>query len=218
MTVSEDRVPSAADVDHSERRYFSIGIAATIVWAGFWLVMTAFAAERPTKLNEWGDFVGGITGPIVLGWLVLGYLQTSKALVIDHAELRAIVKETRQQQRIQTTTGQPRFATVGRRHSSEKGSLFELKVTNSDNPAGSVTITGVSGAGEEEVASRDAPLHAGDQRRYTFERAPQLIRISYVDIFGRAQFVELEMPRPAEANWGGEGRVVRESYNLGDGS
>ena len=52
-------------------------------------------------LNEWGDFLAGVTAPLALGWIVIGYFQygqeirvNTTALEWQKAELRRQAEET----------------------------------------------------------------------------------------------------------------------------
>jgi hypothetical protein len=60
----------------------ALGAVASLLW----LVAASYAAFRQLQapealpLNAWGDFVAGATAPLAFFWLVLGYLQNTKAL------------------------------------------------------------------------------------------------------------------------------------------
>jgi len=71
---------------------FAIGIGITLIWigAGIWLAITQ---ERPTKLNEWGDFIAGFSAPLAFFWLVLGYLQQGEELKNNTEALRLQAEE-----------------------------------------------------------------------------------------------------------------------------
>lgn len=79
-----------------------VGVCVTLAWMIFTVCML-FAQERPTKLNEWGDFFAGFFAPLAFLWLVLGYLQqgdelkhSTKALQLQADELRNSVEQQSQ--------------------------------------------------------------------------------------------------------------------------
>ena len=85
------------------KRLTKLGIALS---AGWLLIIGAIIARDVTgalamKLNEAGDFLAGVTAPLALLWLVVGYFQhgeelklNTKALHAQQEELRRQVEET----------------------------------------------------------------------------------------------------------------------------
>ena len=78
-----------------------------IVFSAMWLIGCLFIVIAHSdeisaiNLNEWGDFLAGVTAPLALFWLVIGYFQHSeelrlntKALEMQQEELRSQVAET----------------------------------------------------------------------------------------------------------------------------
>ena len=55
-----------------------------IVFSAMWLIGCLFIVIAHSdeisaiNLNEWGDFLAGVTAPLALFWLVIGYFQHSK--------------------------------------------------------------------------------------------------------------------------------------------
>ena len=49
--------------------------------------------------NEWGDFFAGVSAPIALLWLVIGYFQHGEELKLNTEALRLQQKELKQQVR-----------------------------------------------------------------------------------------------------------------------
>jgi hypothetical protein len=73
-------------------RKFAIGIGVSVAWIGV-AVWMAITLERPTKLNEWGDFIAGFSAPLAFFWLVLGYLQQGEELKNNTEALRLQAEE-----------------------------------------------------------------------------------------------------------------------------
>lgn len=80
-----------------------IGFVITGLWLGAFLVVLIAKADslRSLELNEWGDFLAGVTAPLALIWIVIGYfLQgeelrlNTEALKAQHDELKRQVAET----------------------------------------------------------------------------------------------------------------------------
>ena len=80
-------------------RHGSIGWALTGVWLA--LVAALLVWKRGSlstlTLDQWGTFLGGITGPVALLWLVLGYLQQGRELQLNTTALRLQAEELRNQ-------------------------------------------------------------------------------------------------------------------------
>ncbi|WCM86667.1 hypothetical protein [Acidovorax sp. NCPPB 3576] len=79
-----------------------IGIAATLGYAIVmaWFVDGRWADIQGLKLNELGDFLAGVFGPLAILWLVLGFFQqgielkqNSEALHLQAAELKNSVEQ-----------------------------------------------------------------------------------------------------------------------------
>ncbi len=80
------------------------GIGGTTLWV---VVVGVFAscnwdAASKLTLNEWGDFIAGVTAPVAFFWLILGYFQqgeelrlNTQALAAQERELSLQVEETR---------------------------------------------------------------------------------------------------------------------------
>lgn len=82
-----------------------IGVLVTAAWVIFLLVLMSMRSEDlgTMKLQDWGTFLGGVTGPVAFLWLILGYLQQGEelrlntdALRLQQEELRHQVEETAQ--------------------------------------------------------------------------------------------------------------------------
>jgi hypothetical protein len=76
-----------------------IGWVLTAIWL---LVMVGLlwwhsAAAGRLTLEGWGTFLGGVTGPLALMWLILGYLQQGEELRLNTDALRLQQEELRRQ-------------------------------------------------------------------------------------------------------------------------
>lgn len=64
----------------------ALGTAIYVIFISIKVFME-FEAFRELKLNELGDFLAGVFGPIAFLWLVLGFLQQGRELRISSASL-----------------------------------------------------------------------------------------------------------------------------------
>lgn len=78
----------------------------TFMWVGIVIAVPFFCSgiEKPSKLNEWGDYLAGAFSPLAFFWLIMGYLQqgkelqqNTKALELQAQELQNSVTEQRKQ-------------------------------------------------------------------------------------------------------------------------
>ena len=85
------------------RRYTKLGLAITATWLllVFVLLIIKGGSVPTMTLNEWGDFLAGVSAPLALLWLVIGYFQhgeelrlNTEALIAQQEELRRQVEET----------------------------------------------------------------------------------------------------------------------------
>jgi uncharacterized membrane protein YccC len=107
MTVAERKTsegPAVLD-DKRERRHLPrIGLALTALYVAGLVIYLLVQGQNPAdlKLNELGDFLGGVSSPLAFLWLVLGFFQQSreirlsgKALHLQAQEMRATREEQR---------------------------------------------------------------------------------------------------------------------------
>lgn len=91
------------------RTLTKIGFILTAFWLGVFAVIGLSTDTSRMGLNEWGDFLAGVSAPLALLWLVIGYFQqgdelrlNTKALDAQKEELRRQAEETRRLAEIQT--------------------------------------------------------------------------------------------------------------------
>ncbi|GAB3044682.1 hypothetical protein GCM10027155_07170 [Acinetobacter apis] len=67
----------------------------TFIWVGIVIVVPIFCSsiDKPSKLNEWGDYLAGAFSPLAFFWLIMGYLQQGKELKNSIEEQRNSVEE-----------------------------------------------------------------------------------------------------------------------------
>ncbi|MEO0484695.1 MAG: hypothetical protein AAF092_02150 [Pseudomonadota bacterium] len=79
-----------------------IGIWASIAYLGCLLLFILLGMQigaiksGPLELNQLGDFLAGVFGPLALGWLVLGFFQQGHELRLQVTELRNSVVQQKE--------------------------------------------------------------------------------------------------------------------------
>ncbi|WP_460100923.1 hypothetical protein [Qipengyuania sp. 483] len=91
--------------DRKQRRRLPlVGLLLTACYLIGLVVYLAVQGQNPAdlKLNELGDFLGGVSSPLAFLWLVLGFFQqsreirlSSQALHLQAAEMKRSVDEHR---------------------------------------------------------------------------------------------------------------------------
>lgn len=91
--------------DQRKRKHLpQIGFVLTGTYVLGIVVYLAWQGQNPVelRLNELGDFLGGVSSPLAFLWLVLGFFQSSreirissKALHLQASEMRASMDEQR---------------------------------------------------------------------------------------------------------------------------
>jgi hypothetical protein len=83
-----------------------IGIAITFVWLTTigTLVFFKWDSTQNLSLNEWGDFLAGVTAPLAFLWLIIGYIQqrqelksNTEALLFQREEMARQALELKEQ-------------------------------------------------------------------------------------------------------------------------
>ncbi|MBY7997612.1 hypothetical protein ACRTC7_22445 [Vibrio fluvialis] len=62
-----------------------LGICLTVAWAllSAFLLYTRWEHALGMSLNEWGDFLAGMTAPVAFLWLIIGYMLQRKELSLN---------------------------------------------------------------------------------------------------------------------------------------
>ncbi len=96
-------IESAAD-RNSRRHLPQIGLALSAIYIAGLVTYLLVQGQNPAdlRLNELGDFLGGVSSPLAFLWLVLGFFQQSreirlsgKALNLQAREMQRSVDEHR---------------------------------------------------------------------------------------------------------------------------
>ncbi|MGB3723552.1 MAG: hypothetical protein WA979_12140 [Pacificimonas sp.] len=102
MADSEEIVD--LDDKRERRRLPMIGLLLTAFYVAGLVLYLVLQGQNPAslRLNELGDFLGGVSSPLAFLWLVLGYFQqsreirlSSKALHLQAREMKRSVDEHR---------------------------------------------------------------------------------------------------------------------------
>ena len=146
------------------------GILVTVIYIVAIVVMRyeSLLHLETMPLNEFGDFFAGVFGPLMLFWLILGYVQQQKELQQNTSALQLQAKELRRsveqhKELVKATKGQlqmdlkfleiektrvyreshPRFSIVhsGRRRNSGGKGVYEIGIRNSGRSAFEVTFS-----------------------------------------------------------------------------
>ena len=90
--------PAAILEDKRERRRLPvIGLGLTAVYVLGLVAYLAVQGQNPAdlKLNELGDFLGGVSSPLAFLWLVLGFFQQSREIRLSNKALHLQAQEMR---------------------------------------------------------------------------------------------------------------------------
>ena len=100
-----DTEPAAILDDKRERRRLPVvGLVLTALYLVGLVIYLAVQGQNPAdlRLNELGDFLGGVSSPLAFLWLALGFFQQSReirlsnqALHLQAAEMKRSVDEHR---------------------------------------------------------------------------------------------------------------------------
>jgi len=81
------------------RKLTTVGFVLSALWLGAFgvILLNKWADAENMGLNEWGDFLAGLTAPLALMWVVIGYFLQGKELRINTEALKAQQEELRRQ-------------------------------------------------------------------------------------------------------------------------
>jgi len=76
-----------------------IGLIITVTWTALIGILIYFkwSDAQAIPLNEWGDFLAGITAPIAFLWLIIGYALQRKELNLNTEALMHQASELKAQ-------------------------------------------------------------------------------------------------------------------------
>jgi hypothetical protein len=101
--MSDDAAVDTADADtlidekRERRRLPMIGLALSVIYVAGVAVYLFVQGQNPAdlKLNELGDFLGGVSSPLAFLWLVLGFFQQSREIRLSSRALHLQAREMR---------------------------------------------------------------------------------------------------------------------------
>ena len=102
--MSDSSATNALNDSRERRRLPMIGLALSATYFVGLVIYLFVQGQNPAdlRLNELGDFLGGVASPLAFLWLVLGFFQQSreirlsgKALQLQAAEMKRSVDEHR---------------------------------------------------------------------------------------------------------------------------
>lgn len=160
-------------------------MSGTILYFVIIATTVAFKFDSFTnlELNELGDFLAGVFGPVAFLWLVLGYLQQGRelklstdALNLQTMELRNSVEQQAEMARIQNVTLenqhrllQPLFEVRYKERYNYQGEFFDsFEIENSGGYCDCVNVS-LAGRGGSKFQLDLEPLNKGTVRNFSFD-------------------------------------------------
>ena len=104
-----------ADTDYSDRKLKKIGLWVTFLYVTGLVIGSILLAKvgwillKPLELNQFGDLLAGLLGPLAIFWLILGFFQQGDELRNSVHALRLQAEELKQsveQQKAMVTTAE----------------------------------------------------------------------------------------------------------------
>ncbi|MCA0978380.1 hypothetical protein LCM19_08390 [Qipengyuania flava] len=95
---TEDILDDPLAEDRRERRRLPvIGLWLTALYVVGLVIYLAVQGQNPAdlRLNELGDFLGGVSSPLAFLWLVLGFFQQSREIRLSNKALHLQAREMR---------------------------------------------------------------------------------------------------------------------------
>ena len=92
-----DRATTNDEDDRARRRLPLIGLGLSAIYFTALVVYLLVQGQNPAdlRLNELGDFLGGVSSPLAFLWLVLGFFQQSREIRLSSRALHLQAKEMR---------------------------------------------------------------------------------------------------------------------------
>lgn len=97
-TIPDAVLADSMEADRRERRRLPIiGLWLTAIYVVELVVYLAVQDQNPAelRLNELGDFLGGVSSPLAFLWLVLGFIQQSREIRLSNKALHLQAREMR---------------------------------------------------------------------------------------------------------------------------
>lgn len=95
--MAEQSYPIPTDDPRERRRLPLIGLGLSGLYVAGLVVYLVVQGQNPAelRLNELGDFLGGVSSPLAFLWLVLGFFQQSREIRLSSKALRLQADEMR---------------------------------------------------------------------------------------------------------------------------
>ncbi len=97
-TDAEAILDDPFEQDRRERRRLPIiGLWPSAIYVVGLVIYLAVQGQNPAdlRLNELGDFLGGVSSPLAFLWLVLGFFQQSREIRLSNKALHLQAREMR---------------------------------------------------------------------------------------------------------------------------
>ncbi|NCP23472.1 MAG: hypothetical protein GW854_04905 [Erythrobacter sp.] len=97
-TDAEAILDDPFEQDRRERRRLPIiGLWLSAIYVVGLVIYLAVQGQNPAdlRLNELGDFLGGVSSPLAFLWLVLGFFQQSREIRLSNKALHLQAREMR---------------------------------------------------------------------------------------------------------------------------
>ncbi len=93
--MAQDDLLEPLDDKRERRRLPLIGLVATLLYVVGLLLYLVLKGQNPAdlRLNELGDFLGGVSSPLAFLWLVLGFFQQGREIRLSNQALRLQARE-----------------------------------------------------------------------------------------------------------------------------
>jgi hypothetical protein len=165
-----------------------IGVVATIAYIAAivalrWNDFHSLEALQKLKLNELGDFLAGVFGPLSFFWLIIGYVQQQKELMLNTRALQLQAEELKNsvaQQRDLVVATRERIAVemAAVEHAKMQAQVASLQAQRLDHPVFSITYAGCSTRRGEKKTFTLSILNSGrPASNVIFTSLPEIVQI-----------------------------------------
>ncbi len=95
--MSEDQAAQILDDERERRRLPQVGLWLSFLYVAGVTIYLILQGQNPAdlRLNELGDFLGGVSSPLAFLWLVLGFFQQSREIRLSNKALHLQAREMR---------------------------------------------------------------------------------------------------------------------------
>lgn len=212
------------------KRLTIFGFIVTGIWfAAFaWVLAGRWGEALCMGLNEWGDFLAGLTAPLALFWIVIGFFLQGKELHVNTEALKSQQEELRRQveetallakSSVRQATAAEKVVELSqsdqqmRNRSDWIRRKIRLKVTQGINAAQgrsnvvlknmgeTVTQVTIGAALTDFTLKGSANLHPGDETKLAWPSSkpyPMDLVLDYIDSVGNKRRSEFQLNEKGE--------------------